>query len=108
MRMSQLVRRASTAGLILALTALPLLNSQSAHGDEIGDLQSRANQIAQQMTDLQNQISAAVNTYLDDPKSLKISAEPTEPVPFPMIMGAAMGAPQTIPQVLGVTVTANE
>lgn len=60
------------------------------------------------MPDLQNQISAAVNTYLDDPKSLKISAEPKEPVPFPMIMGAAMGAPQTIPQVLGVTVTANE
>jgi len=60
------------------------------------------------MPDLQNQISAAVNTYLDDPKSIKISAEPKEPVPFPMIMGAAMGAPQTIPQVLGVTVTANE
>lgn len=60
------------------------------------------------MPDLQNQISAAVNTYLDDPKSLKISAEPKEPVPFPMIMGAAMGAPQTIPQVLGVSVTANQ
>ena len=60
------------------------------------------------MPDLQNQIAAAVNTYLDDPKSLKISAEPKEPVPFPMIMGAAMGAPQTIPQVLGVTVTAND
>jgi cell wall-associated NlpC family hydrolase len=61
MRMSQLVRRASTAGLILALTALPLLNSQSAHGDEIGDLQSRANQISQQMTDLQNQIFEDTN-----------------------------------------------
>jgi hypothetical protein len=60
------------------------------------------------MPDLQNQISAAVNTYLDDPKSLTISAEPENPVPFPMIMGAAMGAPQTIPQVLGVTVTAND
>lgn len=60
------------------------------------------------MPDLQNQISAAVNTYLDDPKSLTISAQPKEPVPFPMIMGAAMGAPQTIPQVLGVTVTAND
>ena len=60
------------------------------------------------MPDLQNQISAAVNTYLDDPKSITISAEPKEPVPFPMIMGAAMGAPNTIPQVLGVTVTAND
>lgn len=60
------------------------------------------------MPDLQNQISAAANTFLDDPKSLTISAQPKEPVPFPMIMGAAMGAPQTIPQVLGVTVTAND
>lgn len=60
------------------------------------------------MPDLQNQISAAANTFLDDPKNLTISAEPKEPVPFPMIMGAAMGAPQTIPQVLGVTVTAND
>lgn len=60
------------------------------------------------MPDLQNQISTAVNTYLDDPRSLRISADPTNPVPFPMIIGAAMGAPQTIPQVLGVTVTAND
>jgi hypothetical protein len=29
-------------------------------------------------------------------------------VPFPMIMGAAMGAPKTIPSVLGVKVTAND
>ncbi|EYR80680.1 MULTISPECIES: hypothetical protein [unclassified Shinella] len=60
------------------------------------------------MPDLQNQIAEAANAYLDDPKSITISAEPKEPVPFPMIMGAAMGAPQTIPQVLGVTVTAND
>ena len=60
------------------------------------------------MPELQNQVSAAVNAYLDDPKSLTISAEPENPVPFPMIMGAAMGAPNTIPQVLGVTVTAND
>lgn len=60
------------------------------------------------MPELQNQISQAVNTYLDDPRSLKITAAPENPVPFPMIMGAAMGAPNTIPQVLGVTVTAND
>ncbi|MFC3071804.1 hypothetical protein [Shinella pollutisoli] len=60
------------------------------------------------MPELQNQIAAAVNTYLDDPKNLTISAEPENPVPFPMIMGAAMGAPNTIPQVLGVKVTAND
>lgn len=60
------------------------------------------------MPELQNQISQAISTYLDDPKSLTITAAPASPVPFPMIMGAAMGAPNTIPQVLGVTVKANE
>ncbi|WP_284776647.1 hypothetical protein [Agrobacterium sp. lyk4-40-TYG-31] len=58
--------------------------------------------------ELQNAVSEAVNTYVDDPKNFTISAAPAKPVPFPMIMGAAMGAPNTIPQVLGVTVTAND
>lgn len=58
--------------------------------------------------ELQNAVSEAVNTYVDDPKNFTISAEPAKPVPFPMIMGAAMGAPNTIPQVLGVKVTAND
>ncbi len=58
--------------------------------------------------ELQNQVSTAVNSYLDAPKSLTISAEPANPVPFPMIIGAAMGAPNTVPGVLGVKVTAND
>lgn len=58
--------------------------------------------------ELQNQVSTAVNSYLDAPKSLTISAEPEKPVPFPMIIGAAMGAPNTVPGVLGVKVTAND
>ena len=58
--------------------------------------------------ELQNQVSTAVNTYLDGPKSLTIAAEPEKPVPFPMIIGAAMGAPNTVPSVLGVKVTAND
>ncbi|MBB2750679.1 UNVERIFIED_ORG: hypothetical protein GGI57_001355 [Rhizobium aethiopicum] len=60
------------------------------------------------LPELQNQVSAAVNTYLDGPKNLTISAAPEKPVPFPMIIGAAMGAPNTIPSVLGVKVTAND
>ncbi len=60
------------------------------------------------LPELQNQVTAAVNAYLDSPKSLTISAEPEKPVPFPMIVGAAMGAPNTIPSVLGVKVTAND
>lgn len=58
--------------------------------------------------ELQNQVSAAASAYLDQPKSLTISAKPEKPVPFPMIMGAAMGAPNTVPSVLGVKVTAND
>ncbi len=58
--------------------------------------------------DLQNELSTAINTFLDDPKNLSISAAPENPVPFPMIMGAGMGAPETLPKLLGVTVSANE
>lgn len=56
---------------------------------------------------LQNMVSEAVNSYIDNPGNLIITAEPENPVPFPMIMGAAMGAPETLPDVLGVTVEAN-
>lgn len=58
--------------------------------------------------ELQNAVSAAVNAYIDNPKNFTISAAPEKPVPFPMIMGAAMGAPNTLPGVLGVTVSAND
>jgi hypothetical protein len=57
---------------------------------------------------LQNSVSAAVNAYLDNPKSFTVTAEPQNPVPFPMIIGAAMGAPETLPKVLGVNVNAND
>lgn len=58
--------------------------------------------------ELQNMLSEAVNTYLDNPGSLTITAQPQNPVPFPMILGAGMGAPNTLPEVLGVTVKAND
>ena len=58
--------------------------------------------------ELQNQVSAAVTKFLDDPKNIEIKAAPAAPVAAPMIMGAAMGAPQTLPQVLGVSVNANQ
>ncbi|RWX75824.1 hypothetical protein EPK99_19275 [Neorhizobium lilium] len=58
--------------------------------------------------ELQNMLSSAVNTFLDKPGALTVDAEPANPVPFPMIMGAAMGAPNTLPKVLGVKVSAND
>lgn len=57
---------------------------------------------------LQNEISEAVNAFIDDPQNITITAEPEKDVPFPMIMGAAMGAPESVPALLGVSVTANE
>lgn len=58
--------------------------------------------------ELQTAISQAVNTFIDNPRNITITAEPENPVPVPMIMGAAMGAPETLPKVLGVTVSAND
>lgn len=60
------------------------------------------------MPDLQNQIVAAVNAYLDDPKSLEVSAKPAQPLPFPQIMGAAMGNPADLAKTLNVQVNANQ
>ncbi|MHA7970605.1 hypothetical protein [Rhizobium sp. CAU 1783] len=57
---------------------------------------------------LQNEVSTAVNTFIDKPGNLIVAAEPEKEVPFPMIMGAAMGAPETVPSLLGIKVTANE
>ncbi|GEO84599.1 MULTISPECIES: hypothetical protein [Alphaproteobacteria] len=57
---------------------------------------------------LQNEISEAVNTFIDDPQNITITAEPEKEVPFPMIMGAAMGAPESLPTLLGVSVSAND
>lgn len=63
---------------------------------------------AMNMPDLQKQIEAAVGTYLDDPKSLMVSANPAQPLPAPQIMGAAMGDPANLVKTLNVQVTAND
>ncbi len=58
--------------------------------------------------ELTNAVTQAVSKFIDDPKSLIISAEPAAPVPFAVIMAGAMSAPQTLPKQLGVKVSANE
>lgn len=60
------------------------------------------------MPDLQKQVESAVGAYLDDPKSLTLSAEPAQPLPAPQIMGAAMGDPANLVKTLNVQVTAND
>ncbi|MGX5843719.1 hypothetical protein ACWGTI_23655 [Mesorhizobium sp. ArgA1] len=58
--------------------------------------------------ELTAEVTAAVSKYLDDPKSLEISAEPPASVPFALIMAGAMSNPLDLPKTLGVHVTANE
>ncbi|AKI01091.1 hypothetical protein IMCC20628_02393 [Hoeflea sp. IMCC20628] len=57
---------------------------------------------------LQQQILAATNIYLDNPGNITISAKPANPVAVPVIMGAGMGDPKTLVDLLNVQVTAND
>lgn len=57
---------------------------------------------------LQQQISAAANIYLDNPGSITLTANPTKPVSLPVIMGAGMGDPKALVDLLNVEVTANQ
>ncbi|MEX3008264.1 hypothetical protein [Hoeflea sp. TYP-13] len=61
-----------------------------------------------QNPDFQKQVTEAVSLYLADPKSIEVSAQPNAPLPFASLVGSAMGAPQTLPDVLNVSVTANQ
>jgi hypothetical protein len=85
-------------------------SKQNMSGKQLGDsLKAMAPIMVAQLNipELQNALSAAVATFLDDPKSFTVTAKPDKPVPLPMIVGAAMGAPNTIPQVIGLKVSAN-
>ncbi|MDI6027670.1 hypothetical protein QBK99_15885 [Corticibacterium sp. UT-5YL-CI-8] len=61
-----------------------------------------------QNPELAKQLSAAVNTYLDDPQSLEIAAKPASPVPFAMIAANAMSNPVELTKTLAVSVMANQ
>lgn len=61
-----------------------------------------------QNSEFEKSVSTAVGTFLSDPKSLTVSAQPSAPVPVMQIMGTAMMAPQALPQILGVTIEANK
>lgn len=61
-----------------------------------------------QNPDFQTAVTSAVEKFLKDPKSITVSIAPKTPVPATQIIGAAMGAPQTLPDVLDLTVTSNQ
>ncbi|MET1415152.1 hypothetical protein ABVF61_22965 [Roseibium sp. HPY-6] len=61
-----------------------------------------------QNKELEGQVAQAVTEYLNTPGSLEVVAAPGAPVPFSQVMGTAMLAPQMIPQILSVGITANQ
>ena len=61
-----------------------------------------------QNPEFQKEVTDAVTAYLADPQSLSITIAPQSPVPATQLIGAAMGAPQTLPSVLSLKVTAND
>lgn len=61
-----------------------------------------------QNKELETQVTEAVTQFLNAPGSLELIAAPGAPVPLSQIMGTAMFAPQMIPQILSVGITANQ
>ncbi len=55
----------------------------------------------------QNKIATAVTAFLNDPKSITISAAPSAPVDFHAIFAAVGDAPQTVPDLVGADISAN-
>jgi hypothetical protein len=58
--------------------------------------------------DFQKKIASAATTFLNEPKSFAAVAAPSTPLPFAQVMGTAMMAPQMLPDILNVTITANQ
>ncbi|GAB4520639.1 MAG: hypothetical protein Tsb0019_21700 [Roseibium sp.] len=61
-----------------------------------------------QNKELEAQVTQAVTEFLNTPGSLELTAAPAAPVPLAQIMGTAMLAPQMIPQILSVGISANQ
>ncbi|MBS9720083.1 hypothetical protein JYU29_05200 [Tianweitania sp. BSSL-BM11] len=65
------------------------------------------------MPDFAQSVSNAVNSFLDDPKSIQIMAKPAQPLPFAQLAATGMmargpDAPKAIINQLGISVSAND
>lgn len=60
------------------------------------------------MPDLQDKIVKAASAFLDDPKSISVTAVPDQPMPAPQIMGTAMSNPKDLVNTLNVQIIAND
>ncbi|MCV0427417.1 MAG: hypothetical protein K5905_18305 [Roseibium sp.] len=61
-----------------------------------------------QNKELEGKVTEAVTEFLTTPGSLELTASPGTPVPVAQIVGTAMLAPQMIPQILSIGITANQ
>jgi hypothetical protein len=52
-------------------------------------------------------VAGAVGAFLKDPKSLTVKLQPEAPISSNEIMGIATTAPQTLPDRLNASITAN-
>jgi hypothetical protein len=58
--------------------------------------------------DFQQKLAEPLGTFIVDPKTLTITSAPAAPVPMLAIVGAAMGAYATLPDLLALDVKANQ
>lgn len=55
----------------------------------------------------QDEVAGAVTTFLKDPQTITVSVEPSSPVSILSVIGTAQMAPQSLPDMLNVDITAN-
>lgn len=58
--------------------------------------------------DLTTSVTQAVSSFLDNPGTLRVTAQPAAPVPFAQIMAAGMSEPQGLIGTLGVSIASEE
>lgn len=98
---------ASLAGRILGFQATQMGTTAEALADQLSaalplmltPLQNPA---------FQNTVATAAGAFLKDPQNISVTAAPEAPVSLATVIGLAQSAPQTLPQTLNVSVTANQ
>ena len=97
---------ASLAGRILDLLAQQQGISREEYANQIaGALPFLL--AAMNNPEFQNEVAGAVGAFLKDPQSLTVKIQPDAPISANEIMGIATTAPQTLPDRLNASITAN-
>jgi hypothetical protein len=97
---------ASLAGRILDLLAQQQGISREEYANQIaGALPFLL--AAMNNPEFQNEVAGAIGAFLKDPKSLTVKIQPDAPISANEIVGIATTAPQTLPDRLNASITAN-